>query len=102
MIPPVFAATKERTRTPNRSSFRFTPAMAPLSPNTNVPAKSSRYGSDSMKLFPSPLLANGQHHDSPHTRVYVRLTRPRRAAFLHIAAKHPAKLHQNLTAFGHD
>src|SRR5437773_2306796 len=41
MIPPVFAAAKDSTSTPKRSSLRFTPAIAPLSAKTNVPARSS-------------------------------------------------------------
>src|SRR4051794_25443275 len=41
MIPPVFAAAKDSTSTPNRSSWRLTPAIPPLSAKTNVPARSS-------------------------------------------------------------
>src|SRR5262249_48214841 len=52
MIPPVFAATKDSTKTPNTSSLRLTPAIAPLSAKTKVPARSNTYGSVSMTLFP--------------------------------------------------
>src|SRR5262249_44975408 len=41
MMPPKFPATNDRTRTPNRSSRRLTPAMAPLSAKTKVPSRSS-------------------------------------------------------------
>src|SRR6478752_340197 len=44
VIPPVLAAAKDSTRTPNRSSRCFTPAIAPLSAKTKVPARSSTYG----------------------------------------------------------
>src|SRR5690348_158526 len=41
VIPPKFPATNDTTRTPNRSSRRLTPAVAPLSAKTKVPARSS-------------------------------------------------------------
>ena len=40
-MPPKFPATKDRTKTPNKSSPRFTRAVAPLSAKTKVPARSS-------------------------------------------------------------
>src|SRR6185312_1593610 len=45
-MPPVFAAAKDSTRTPNISKRCFRPATAPLNAKTKVPAKSSRYGSE--------------------------------------------------------
>src|SRR5689334_20874519 len=41
VTPPMFPATNERTRAPNRSSCRDTPALAPLIANTKVPTRSS-------------------------------------------------------------
>jgi hypothetical protein len=47
-MPPAFAAANDSTRTPNRSSFRLTPASAPLRANTKVPVRSRTIGSFSM------------------------------------------------------
>src|SRR5260370_19106181 len=47
-MPPEFAAANDRTRTPNKSSSRLTPANAPLSAKTKVPVRSSTSGSFSM------------------------------------------------------
>src|SRR5690349_19540568 len=64
-MPPVFAATKDSTRTPNTSSRCFTPAIAPLRAKTKVPARSSIYGSDSMETFPqTALLASISFHNA--------------------------------------
>src|SRR4051812_32038875 len=52
MIPPVLAAAKDSTSTPKRSSLRFTPAMAPLSANTKVPARSRTNWSDCTDTVP--------------------------------------------------
>src|SRR6185312_623213 len=51
-MPPKFPATKERTRTPKRSSRRFTPAVAPLIAKTKVPMRSKTSSSDISSLFP--------------------------------------------------
>src|SRR6185437_5279395 len=49
-MPPKFPATKERTRTPKRSSRRFTPAVAPLIAKTKVPMRSKTSSSDISSL----------------------------------------------------
>jgi hypothetical protein len=41
VMPPTLPAAKESTSTPNRSTLCFTPLIAPLNANTNVPARSS-------------------------------------------------------------
>src|SRR4051794_32968247 len=41
VIPPKFPAASDKTRTPNKSSLRLTPALAPLSANTKVPRRRS-------------------------------------------------------------
>src|SRR5512146_2655604 len=40
-IPPELPAANDKTKTPNKSSLCLTPAVAPLSANTKVPAKSN-------------------------------------------------------------
>src|SRR4051812_22836912 len=52
MMPPVLAAAKDSTSTPKRSSLRLTPAIAPLSAKTKVPARSSANWSDCTDTFP--------------------------------------------------
>ena len=46
VTPPKFAATKERTRIPNKSNRRLAPAVAPLIANTKVPRRSNTSCSD--------------------------------------------------------
>ena len=52
--PTEFPATKERTRMPNRSSRRVTPAVAPLIAKTKVPTRSSTSRSDIAGFFSQP------------------------------------------------
>src|SRR6516165_10782207 len=40
-MPPALPAANDKTKTPNRSSRRLTPAAAPLSAKTKVPTRSS-------------------------------------------------------------
>src|SRR5215212_4240056 len=47
-MPPEVAAANDSTRTPKKSSSRFTPANPPLSAKTKVPVRSSMSGSLSM------------------------------------------------------
>lgn len=66
-MPPEFAAANDRTRTPNRSSSRLTPAKAPLSAKTKVPTRSSASESSSTMSGPT-LPATKRAPQRPATR----------------------------------
>src|ERR1700687_5207522 len=63
-IPPAFAAAKESTRIPNRSSLCLTPATAPLSAKTNVPLRSSATSRLLTRMCSSTIIAERVRNDA--------------------------------------
>ena len=77
-MPPALAATNDRTRTPNRSSRRLTPGIAPLSAKTKVPTGRAPAGAFIAGSFERGLAATAHVLRSTSKRLCVGRSLPAR------------------------